>query len=102
MLFCYITNMLLCRQDGNPSKHPRSSSQPVECSKSKPKTESFKSGISRVKSFLPVPRNKVSLSSQSTKQSSSSSSNTRQIEAVSDSKEEIWNMHKKMQLEKYE
>nr|XP_056701985.1 cortactin-binding protein 2 isoform X1 [Euleptes europaea] len=87
------------QQDGNPRIHPLSSSQPVECSNSKPKTESFKSGGSRVRSFLPVPRNKVSLSSQSTKHSSSS--NTRQIEAVSDSKE-IWNMHKKIQLEKYE
>ncbi|XP_015271496.1 PREDICTED: cortactin-binding protein 2-like, partial [Gekko japonicus] len=82
------------QQDGDPRACPLSSSRPMECSNSKPKTESFKSGISRVKSFLPVPRNKVSLSSQSTKQSSSSS-NTRQIEAVSDSKEEIWNMRQK-------
>uniref|UniRef100_A0A8D2Q6F3 Cortactin-binding protein 2 n=1 Tax=Varanus komodoensis TaxID=61221 RepID=A0A8D2Q6F3_VARKO len=75
------------------------SSQAVECSNSKSKTESFKSGVSRVKSFLPVPRNKVSQSSQNTKRSSSSSSSS---SSINDSKEEIWNMHKKIQLEKYE
>ncbi|XP_054844101.1 LOW QUALITY PROTEIN: cortactin-binding protein 2 [Eublepharis macularius] len=87
-------NTSASQQDGDPRICPLSSSRPVECSNNKPKTESFKSGVSRMKSFLPVPRSKVS-----TKQSSS---NTRQIEAVSDSKEEIWNTHKKMQLEKYE
>ncbi|XP_061496056.1 LOW QUALITY PROTEIN: cortactin-binding protein 2 [Rhineura floridana] len=87
------------QQDGNSGICPLSSSQTVECSNSKSKTESFKSGVSRVKSFLPVPRSKVSQSSQNTKRSSSS--NTRQIEAVNDSKEYIWNMHKKIQLEKY-
>ncbi|XP_042323130.1 cortactin-binding protein 2 isoform X1 [Sceloporus undulatus] len=93
------TNTSASQQDGNPRIRLLSSSQTVECSNSKSKTESLKSGVSRVKSFLPVPKNKVSQSSQKTKRSSS---NTRQIEAVSDSKEEIWNMHKKIQLEKYE
>nr|XP_034983262.1 cortactin-binding protein 2 isoform X5 [Zootoca vivipara] len=90
------------QQDGNSEVCPLSSGQTVQCSNTKSKTESFKSGVSRVKSFLPVPRNKVSQSSQNTKRSSSSSSNTRQIEAVNDLKEEIWNMHKKIQLEKCE
>ncbi|XP_060633688.2 cortactin-binding protein 2 isoform X3 [Anolis sagrei] len=92
-------NTSASQQDGNPGICLRSSSQTVEFSNSKPKTESVKSGVSRAKSFLPVPKNKVSQSSQNTKRSSS---NTRQIEAVNDSKEEIWNMHKKIQLEKYE
>ncbi|XP_053109737.1 cortactin-binding protein 2 [Hemicordylus capensis] len=55
------------QQDVNPGIHPLSSSQTVECSNHKSKTESFKSGVSRVKSFLPVPRSKVSQSSQNTK-----------------------------------
>ncbi|XP_062838466.1 cortactin-binding protein 2 isoform X2 [Anolis carolinensis] len=92
-------NTSASQQDGNPGICLRSSSQTVEYSNSKPKTESVKSGVARAKSFLPVPKNKVSQSSQNTKRSSS---NTRQIEAVNDSKEEIWNMHKKIQLEKYE
>lgn len=74
-------------QDENPGVCPlNSSSQSVECSNHKSKKESFKSGsssISRVKSFLPVPRNKVSQFSQNIKHSSSSS-NTRQTEAICD------------------
>ncbi|XP_068963196.1 cortactin-binding protein 2 isoform X5 [Petaurus breviceps papuanus] len=77
---------------------PLSSSPTVECSNSKPKTEL---GVSRVKSFLPVPRNKVTQCSQNTKRnSSSSSSNTRQIEVNNNSKEEIWNLRKNVQIEK--
>ncbi|KAG8142870.1 hypothetical protein E2320_006071 [Naja naja] len=77
------------QQDENPEVCPLSSSsnssQSVECSNHKSKKESFKSGssISRVKSFLPVPRNKVSQFSQNIK-CSSSSSNTRQTEAICD------------------
>ncbi|XP_034286930.1 cortactin-binding protein 2 [Pantherophis guttatus] len=74
------------QQDENPGVCPlNSSSQSVECSNHKSKKESFKSGssISRVKSFLPVPRNKVSQFSQNIKRSSSSS-NTRQTEAICD------------------
>nr|XP_058930356.1 cortactin-binding protein 2 isoform X2 [Kogia breviceps] len=63
---------------------PLSSHQATECSNSKSKTEL---GVSRVKSFLPVPRSKVTQCSQNTKRSSSSS-NTRQIE-INNSKEEI-------------
>ncbi|XP_063165580.1 cortactin-binding protein 2 isoform X2 [Candoia aspera] len=81
------------QQDGIPGTCPLSSSQSMECSDRKSKTESFKSGVSRMKSFLPVPRNKVSQSSQNTKRSSSS--NTRRTEAICDWKEEIWNMHPK-------
>nr|XP_020645342.1 cortactin-binding protein 2 [Pogona vitticeps] len=91
-------NTSASQQDENPEICLLSSSQVMECSNSKAKTESFKSGASRAKSFLPVPKNKVSQSSQNTKRSSS---NTRRIETVSDSKEEIWNVHKKIQLEKY-
>ncbi|XP_067420356.1 cortactin-binding protein 2 isoform X2 [Emydura macquarii macquarii] len=72
-----------------------SSSHTVECTNSKSKTEL---GVSRVKSFLPVPRSKVTQPSQYIKRSSSS--NTRQIEADNNSKEEIWNLHKKIQIEK--
>lgn len=70
---------------------PLSSHQPTECSNSQSKIEL---GVSRVKSFLPVPRSKVTQCSQNTKRSSSSS-NTRQIEINNNSKEEIWNFHKK-------
>ncbi|KFV58806.1 Cortactin-binding protein 2, partial [Tyto alba] len=88
----------------NPSKttaqkdgmRPLSSSQTVESSNSKSKTEL---GVSRVKSFLPVPRSKVTQPSQNTKKSSSS--NTRQIEADNNTKREIWNLHKKEQIEKH-
>ncbi|XP_027429309.2 cortactin-binding protein 2 isoform X1 [Zalophus californianus] len=62
---------------------PLSSHQPAECSNSPSKTEL---GVSRVKSFLPVPRSKVTQCSQNTK---SSSRNTRQIEINNNSKEEI-------------
>ncbi|XP_069707057.1 cortactin-binding protein 2 isoform X3 [Phaenicophaeus curvirostris] len=87
----------------NPSKataqkdgmRPLSSSRTVESSNSKSKTEL---GVSRVKSFLPVPRSKVTQPSQNTKKSSSS--NTRQIEADNNTKREIWNLHKKEQIEK--
>ncbi|XP_035866741.1 cortactin-binding protein 2 isoform X5 [Phyllostomus discolor] len=75
---------------------PLSSHQTMECSNSKSKTEL---GVLRVKSFLPVPRSKVTQCSQSTKRSSSSS-NTRQIEINNNSKEEIWNLHKNEQVEK--
>ncbi|XP_047551094.1 cortactin-binding protein 2 isoform X3 [Lutra lutra] len=64
---------------------PFSSHQPTECSSSQSKIEL---GVSRVKSFLPVPRSKVTQCSQNTKRSSSSS-NTRQIEINNNSKEEI-------------
>ncbi|XP_012906398.1 cortactin-binding protein 2 isoform X3 [Mustela putorius furo] len=64
---------------------PFSSHQPTECSNSQSKMEL---GVSRVKSFLPVPRSKVTQCSQNTKRSSSSS-NTRQIEINNNSKEEI-------------
>ncbi|NWQ64566.1 CTTB2 protein, partial [Neopipo cinnamomea] len=82
----------------NPSKttaqkdgmRPLSSSRTVESSNSKLKTEL---GVSRVKSFLPVPRSKVTQPSQNTKKSSSS--NTRQIEADNNIKRENWNLHKK-------
>ncbi|GAB1290581.1 Cortactin-binding protein 2 [Apodemus speciosus] len=72
---------------------PHSSHQTTECSNSKSKTES---GVSRVKSFLPVPRGKVAQCSQNTKRSSSSSSssNTRQLEINNNSKEENWNLDK--------
>lgn len=80
-LWCYKT--LFCLQDENLGVCPlsSSSSQSVECSNHKSKTESFKSGssISRVKSFLPVPRNKVNQFSQNIK---CSSSNTRQTKAI--------------------
>nr|XP_020022865.1 cortactin-binding protein 2-like [Castor canadensis] len=62
---------------------PLSSHQTTECSNNKSKTEL---GVSRVKSFLPVPRSKVAQCSQNTKRSSSSS-NTRQLE-INNSKEE--------------
>ncbi|XP_019487896.1 PREDICTED: cortactin-binding protein 2 [Hipposideros armiger] len=75
---------------------PLSSHQTTECSNSKSKTDS---GVSRVKSFLPVPQSKVTQCSQNTK-GSSSSSNTRQIEINNNSKEEIWNLHKNEQVEK--
>uniref|UniRef100_A0A8D0FL52 Cortactin binding protein 2 n=1 Tax=Strix occidentalis caurina TaxID=311401 RepID=A0A8D0FL52_STROC len=74
---------------------PLSSSRTVESSNSRSKTEL---GVSRVKSFLPVPRSKVTQPSQNTKKSSSS--NTRQIEADNNTKREIWNLHKKEQIEK--
>ncbi|KAI5775007.1 CTTNBP2 [Gulo gulo luscus] len=64
---------------------PFSSHEPTECSNSQSKIEL---GVSRVKSFLPVPRSKVTQCSQNTKRSSSSS-NTRQIEINNNSKEEI-------------
>lgn len=70
---------------------PLSSHQTTECSNGKSNTEL---GVIRVKSFLPVPRSKVTQCSQNTKRSSSSS-NTRQIEINNNSKEEIWNLHKK-------
>ncbi|XP_052029231.1 cortactin-binding protein 2 isoform X2 [Apodemus sylvaticus] len=70
---------------------PHSSHQTTECSNSKSKTEP---GVSRVKSFLPVPRGKVAQCSQNTKRSSSSSSNTRQLEINNNSKEENWNLDK--------
>ncbi|XP_053409605.1 cortactin-binding protein 2 isoform X2 [Nycticebus coucang] len=76
---------------------PLSSHQTTECSnnsKSKPE-----SGVSRAKSFLPVPRSKVTQCSQNTKRSSSSS-NTRQIEINNNSKEENWNLHKNEPIEK--
>ncbi|XP_036102572.1 cortactin-binding protein 2 [Molossus molossus] len=70
---------------------PLSSHRTTECSSNgKSETEL---GVIRVKSFLPVPRSKVIQCSQNTKRSSSSS-NTRQIE-INNSKEEIWNLHKK-------
>ncbi|XP_062954944.1 cortactin-binding protein 2 isoform X1 [Cynocephalus volans] len=75
---------------------PLSSHPTTECSNSKSKTES---GVSRVKSFLPVPRSKVAQCSQNTKRSSSSS-NTRQIEINNNSKEENWNLHKNELTEK--
>lgn len=62
---------------------PLSSHQMTERSNSKSKTES---GVSRVKSFLPVPRSKVTQCSQNTKRSSSSS-NTRQIEINNNSRD---------------
>lgn len=74
---------------------PLSSHQTMECSNSKSKTEL---GVLRVKSFLPVPRSKVTQCSQSTKRSSSSS-NTRQIEINNNSKEEI-GTYKSEQVEK--
>ncbi|KAK9399562.1 cortactin-binding protein 2 [Crotalus adamanteus] len=77
------TNTSASHQDENLGVCPlSSSSQSVECSNHKSKTESFKRGssISRVKSFLPVPRNKVSQFSQNIK--CSSSSNTRQTKAI--------------------
>nr|XP_009941759.1 PREDICTED: cortactin-binding protein 2 [Opisthocomus hoazin] len=74
---------------------PLSSNQTVESTNSKSKTEL---GVSRVKSFLPVPRSKVMQPSQNSKKSSSS--NTRQIEADNNTKREIWNLHKKEQIEK--
>ncbi|XP_014456493.2 cortactin-binding protein 2 isoform X1 [Alligator mississippiensis] len=81
-------NKTISQKDG---ACPLSSSRTVECSNSKSKTEL---GVSRVKSFLPVPRSKVTQSSQNTKRSSSS--NTRQIELDhSNSNGEIWNLHKK-------
>uniref|UniRef100_A0A8D0C1X9 Cortactin-binding protein 2 n=1 Tax=Salvator merianae TaxID=96440 RepID=A0A8D0C1X9_SALMN len=58
-------NTSAAQQDGKSGTCPLSSS--VECSNSKSETESFKSGVSRVKSFLPVPRSKVSQSSRNTK-----------------------------------
>ncbi|EPQ11025.1 Cortactin-binding protein 2 [Myotis brandtii] len=70
---------------------PLSSHQTTECSNSKSETEL---GDLRVKSFLPVPRSKVTQCSQNTKRSSSSS-NTRQIEINNNSKNEIWNLHTK-------
>nr|Q2IBF8.1 RecName: Full=Cortactin-binding protein 2; Short=CortBP2 [Eulemur macaco macaco]ABC87445.1 cortactin-binding protein 2 [Eulemur macaco macaco] len=75
---------------------PLSSHQTTECSNNKSKTEP---GVSRVKSFLPVPRSKVTQCSQNTKRSSSSS-NTRQIEINNNSKEENWNLHKNEHIEK--
>ncbi|XP_068258364.1 LOW QUALITY PROTEIN: cortactin-binding protein 2 [Nyctibius grandis] len=63
---------------------PLSSSRTVESSNSKSKTEL---GASRVKSFLPVPRSKVTQPSQNTKKSSSS--NTRQIEADNNTKRDL-------------
>uniref|UniRef100_A0A8D0HET7 Cortactin-binding protein 2 n=1 Tax=Sphenodon punctatus TaxID=8508 RepID=A0A8D0HET7_SPHPU len=88
-----VTNTLpFYLQDGIP---PLSSSRTMERSNSKSKTDL---GVPRVKSFLPVPRSKVSQSSPHTKRSSSS--NTRQIEADNNAKEEIWNLHKKVQIEK--
>ncbi|XP_008835407.1 cortactin-binding protein 2 isoform X2 [Nannospalax galili] len=75
---------------------PLSSHQTTECSNNKSKTEL---GVSRVKSFLPVPRSKVAQCFQNTKRSSSSS-NTRQLEINNNSKEENWNLHKHEQVEK--
>lgn len=63
---------------------PLSSSRTVESSNSKSKPEL---GVSRVKSFLPVPRSKVTQPSQNTKKSSSS--NTRQIEADNNIKRDL-------------
>ncbi|XP_069484046.1 cortactin-binding protein 2 [Ambystoma mexicanum] len=54
-------------------------------------------GPSRAKSLLPVPKNKVSHTSPSTKRSSS---NTRQTELNNNSKVEIWNLHKSTQIDK--
>ncbi|NWR71537.1 CTTB2 protein, partial [Centropus unirufus] len=85
-------NKATAQKDG---MRPLSSSQTVESSNSKSKTEL---GVSRVKSFLPVPRSKVTQPSQNTKKSSSS--NTRQIEADNHTKREIWNLHKKEKIEK--
>ncbi|XP_055276779.1 cortactin-binding protein 2 isoform X1 [Moschus berezovskii] len=62
---------------------PLSSHQTTGCSNSKPKIEL---GVSRVKSFLPVPRSKVTQCSQNTKRSSSSS-NTRQTEINNNSRD---------------
>ncbi|XP_076769783.1 cortactin-binding protein 2 isoform X2 [Arvicanthis niloticus] len=76
---------------------PLSSHQTTECSNNKSKTEL---GVSRVKSFLPVPRSKVAQCSQNTKRSSSSSSNTRQLEINNNSKEENWNLDKHEHIEK--
>ncbi|XP_031237104.1 cortactin-binding protein 2 isoform X2 [Mastomys coucha] len=76
---------------------PSSRQTTTECSNSKSKTEM---GVSRVKSFLPVPRSKVAQCSQNTKRSSSSSSNTRQLEINNNSKEENWNLDKHEQVEK--
>nr|XP_040147526.1 cortactin-binding protein 2 isoform X2 [Ictidomys tridecemlineatus] len=75
---------------------PLSSHQTTERSNSKSKTES---GVSRVKSFLPVPRSKVTQCSQNTKKSSSSS-NTRQLEINNNSREENWNPHQHEQSRK--
>ncbi|XP_047416186.1 cortactin-binding protein 2 isoform X3 [Sciurus carolinensis] len=75
---------------------PLSSHQTSERSNSKSKTES---GVSRVKSFLPVPRSKVTQCSQNTKRSSSSS-NTRQLEINNNSREENWNPHQHEQSRK--
>ncbi|XP_029780312.1 cortactin-binding protein 2 isoform X1 [Suricata suricatta] len=75
---------------------PLSSHESTECSNSQSKIEL---GVSRVKSFLPVPRSKVTQCSQNTKRSSSSS-NTRQIEINNNTKEEIWNFHQNEQVEK--
>lgn len=77
---------------------PLSSHQTTECSNSKSKTEL---GVSRVKSFLPVPRSKVAQCSQNTKRSSSSS-NTRQLEINNNnnSKEENWNLDQPEHVEK--
>ncbi|XP_036761576.2 cortactin-binding protein 2 isoform X4 [Manis pentadactyla] len=73
---------------------PLSSYQNAKCSNSKSKPEL---GTSRVKSFLPVPRSKVTQCSQNTK---CSSSNTRQTEINNNVKEEIWNLHKNEKVEK--
>lgn len=73
---------------------PLSSYQNAKCSNSKSKPEL---GASRVKSFLPVPRSKVTQCSQNTK---CSSSNTRQTEINNNVKEEIWNLHKNEKVEK--
>ncbi|XP_058580476.1 cortactin-binding protein 2 isoform X4 [Neofelis nebulosa] len=75
---------------------PLSSHETTECSNSQSKIEL---GVSRVKSFLPVPRSKVTQCSQNTKRSSSSS-NTRQIEINNNTKEDIWNFHQNEQVEK--
>ncbi|XP_075414713.1 cortactin-binding protein 2 [Tenrec ecaudatus] len=74
---------------------PLSSHQTTECSNSKLKTEL---GVSRVKSFLPVPRSKIAQCPQNTRRSSSS--NTRQIEINNNSKDEIWNLRKNEHVEK--
>lgn len=72
------SNKTTAQKDG---MRPLSSSRTVESSNTKSKTEL---GVSRVKSFLPVPRSKVTQPSQNTKKSSSS--NTRQIEADNNTK----------------
>uniref|UniRef100_F6XFJ5 Cortactin-binding protein 2 n=1 Tax=Ornithorhynchus anatinus TaxID=9258 RepID=F6XFJ5_ORNAN len=74
---------------------PLSSNPTLECSNNTPKPES---GVSRVKSFLPVPRNKVAQCSPNPKRSnSSSSSNTRQREINNNLKEEFWVLRKNIQ-----